>query len=332
MLYNSFNGSRGGYIYSISILRSVACLGVVMVHLGQRLELHGVIRTFTDFGAMGVYLFFILSGYLFAHSCYSGKTSGTSMVLLKRFIHMLPLYFLVVAVYCIVETFALHEAPSDPYHLYWLRYIFCLNAVVPHPDAYWYNIGMVWTIPVFVFSFVILSVVLKFVNTYKRALVFLGGSLIVAVVAHYLKGWFSAISSLPYFAEGIVLLFAEKEKKTSQLLVILAITEIGLLSVGLSDSLYMTSIAFMLTMIAIRPLQIAEGSKVDIILRRFDRYSYTIYLIQGIIFTLIIDRFQLPRVLIVTVVIVGTAFTSWVVKDFIEEPIQKRLSQLMKTT
>lgn len=265
-------------------------------------------------------------------SCNSMKSSGTSTVLVKRLIHMLPLYFLVVAVFFVLEIFAFHEAPNDSFHLYWLRYVFCLNAVAPHPDAYWYNIGMVWTIPVFVSSFVILSFALKIVSTYKTALLFLGGSLAIAIVAHYLEGWFSSLSLLPYFAEGVVLFFAEKEKRNRHLLVILAVSEIGLLSVGLSDSLYMISIVFMFTMITIRPLQIAGGSKTNKIVMWFDRYSYTIYLIQGIVFTLIIDRFQFSRIIIFAIVIVGTVFTSWVIKNFIEEPLQKRLSQRLTMT
>lgn len=49
---------------NFQVLRVAACIGVFVVHVGQRLELQGYLRKMTDLGAMGVYLFFIISGYL----------------------------------------------------------------------------------------------------------------------------------------------------------------------------------------------------------------------------------------------------------------------------
>ena len=51
---------------SLDILRIVAALMVLMVHVGQRTGLN----KWTDVGAKGVPLFFILSGYLAMASCY----------------------------------------------------------------------------------------------------------------------------------------------------------------------------------------------------------------------------------------------------------------------
>ena len=51
---------------SLDILRIVAALMVLMVHVGQRTGLN----KWTDVGAKGVPLFFILSGYLAMASCH----------------------------------------------------------------------------------------------------------------------------------------------------------------------------------------------------------------------------------------------------------------------
>ena len=51
-------------IYSLKLFRVMSCIGVVLVHYGQRASLNGIFRTITDFGAYGVYMFFIISGFL----------------------------------------------------------------------------------------------------------------------------------------------------------------------------------------------------------------------------------------------------------------------------
>lgn len=53
---------------SIRIWRILSCVGVLVVHLGWKMRLEGNVRAFTDFGQYGVYLFFIISGYL---ACFS---------------------------------------------------------------------------------------------------------------------------------------------------------------------------------------------------------------------------------------------------------------------
>lgn len=48
----------------LQILRIIACIGVFICHLGVQMGVEGAIERFMDFGARGVYLFFVLSGYL----------------------------------------------------------------------------------------------------------------------------------------------------------------------------------------------------------------------------------------------------------------------------
>ncbi len=85
--------TKGGYLYSVSILRTISCLGVLAVHLGQRMHLNGIIRTITDYGETGVYLFFIVSGYLFVNSV-EKNDKRMSKVLCNRLIHMISVFYL----------------------------------------------------------------------------------------------------------------------------------------------------------------------------------------------------------------------------------------------
>ena len=68
---------------------------VFIVHFGQRIELTGTIRNLTDFGAFGVQLFFIISGYL-ACSSLCNRTVNIKKYYLKRLIRIAPLYYFVV--------------------------------------------------------------------------------------------------------------------------------------------------------------------------------------------------------------------------------------------
>ena len=51
-------------LFNVKFLRVCACLGVVLVHLGQRIELTGKLRTFTGGGGTGVLFFFFFWGIL----------------------------------------------------------------------------------------------------------------------------------------------------------------------------------------------------------------------------------------------------------------------------
>lgn len=55
-------------IYGIQILRVLACLGVIGVHLSLYVTLPIMIAKIWQFGSQGPYFFFILSGYLMMSS------------------------------------------------------------------------------------------------------------------------------------------------------------------------------------------------------------------------------------------------------------------------
>ena len=70
----------------LSILRVIACLAVFIVHLGQRVSLHGIIREVTDTGAYGVQMFFVLSGFL---ACFSLEKVIITIFLERMFLYII---------------------------------------------------------------------------------------------------------------------------------------------------------------------------------------------------------------------------------------------------
>ena len=79
----------------IQLLRALACIGVFITHLAPRLGATGKAAWLANQGAAGVYLFFVLSGYL---ACCDRKlpTAGKKELLTyykKRLVRILPLYY-----------------------------------------------------------------------------------------------------------------------------------------------------------------------------------------------------------------------------------------------
>ena len=112
----------------IQLLRVAACLLVYMVHLGQRLELTGVLRSITDIGKSGVFLFFVISGFLAASSLCLRDRVNKKEYYIKRAIAILPLYYMIILAVFIVEMTVHHFAPfipEDTTGLGWLRFVFC---------------------------------------------------------------------------------------------------------------------------------------------------------------------------------------------------------------
>lgn len=59
-----------------------------------------------------------------------------------------------------------------------------------------------------------------------------------------------------------------------------------------------------------------------------DKYSYTIYLIQGLVFDTIIDRYWMSQGMIILIAVLGTFIESVIVYNMIEKPIQKLLLKM----
>ena len=117
-------------VIGISICRVAACLLVFVVHAGQYMNLGGIARRITDFGQFGVHLFFIISGYLAIMSLASGRVTSILNYYKKRCLRLLPLYYLIILIFLIVDEFLLKSVPPDELGLGWFRYIFLLNGFV----------------------------------------------------------------------------------------------------------------------------------------------------------------------------------------------------------
>lgn len=92
-------------IPALDSMRGIAILMVILCHLEHHLDqLYGVSSKFFASGWNGVYLFFVLSGYLITRSLsgYSFK-NNLSKYYLKRVLRTWPLYYFVLLLYLVLD-------------------------------------------------------------------------------------------------------------------------------------------------------------------------------------------------------------------------------------
>lgn len=141
---------------NIQILRVLSCVGVFITHLAPRMGAAGFLASAANFGASGVYLFFLISGFLACRSRELMPGNGWRGVLAyycRRFFRILPLYYAVILYNMALHCLILKDVPADPAGLYWLRYFLLTNAVIPGPDNFWSNLSATWTISLFCFFY-----------------------------------------------------------------------------------------------------------------------------------------------------------------------------------
>lgn len=141
---------------NIQVLRVLSCLGIFITHLAPCMGARGLAASAANFCASGVYLFFLISGFLACSSKELGPGRGRRSVLsyyCKRLFRVLPLYYAVILYNMALHGLLLRDVPPDPGGLSWLRYFFLTNAFIPGPDNFWSNLSATWTISLFCFFY-----------------------------------------------------------------------------------------------------------------------------------------------------------------------------------
>lgn len=320
----------------IQLLRILACLAVFICHFGQRLHFDKWstnLYNFTQLGRYGVELFFVISGYLV---CYSlSKNSSVLQFYKKRAIRILPLYYFCILYYFITETFIFRDVPTDPSGLGWLRYLFCLNGIVPSDGYFWSNIGITWTIPVFVLFYLIAPFLIKICRNVLSSSILLVVSIGLAILINRkLYGWLSGFIYLPCFMFGIVVFHAKKANK--QFLTILGFQlfvfflkwgewQGHILKIAKYCDLYLVSSIFA-TIIILSNQIVVNKKQITKVFDVLDEHSYTLYLVHGIVFCGILDKIHFNTWIRLFIAIVVTSLLTIAIHKFIEKPIQNKLS------
>lgn len=200
---------------NIQILRVLSCLGIFATHLAPRMGASGYAASAANFCASGVYLFFIISGFL---ACCAkeirpgGGRRGVLAYYCKRFFRILPLYYAVIVYNMALHGLILHDVPDDPAGLSWLRYFFLTNAFIPGPDNFWSNLSATWTISLFCFLYLCAPLFVRLIGekngragVFRAAVLYLAALLLRYIwVAAGLSSYMMAFYYLHYFVLGML--------------------------------------------------------------------------------------------------------------------------------
>jgi peptidoglycan/LPS O-acetylase OafA/YrhL len=89
----------------IDVLRGLAILMVILIHVGTNNLIQGSIRNFTEYGSRGVQLFFIVSAFTLFRSV--SKKFNAKSFYIRRFARIAPMFFLALIFYAIIGYFGL---------------------------------------------------------------------------------------------------------------------------------------------------------------------------------------------------------------------------------
>lgn len=124
--------------FRIQYLRAVAAFCVVLFHTGYYLDVmrgEGKIRSILPsiLGGFGVFLFFVISGYLMA---ILAQRTAPSLFIVHRIIRIYPIYWVVLLLYYLVAKKVGQPMLLDPMSI----------LLTPGPSHY-YVLGVEWTLP-----------------------------------------------------------------------------------------------------------------------------------------------------------------------------------------
>lgn len=309
-------------------MRVIACVGVFLCHLGAQMEVEGAIEAVMDFGARGVYLFFILSGFFAFQSkelADENRKRGCVRYWIKRAFKILPLYYAVIIYNFILYEWILKSTPVDSSGIGWPRYFFFLSTYIPSDKTFWGNLSYTWTISIFVLFYLLVPLMKRFVRNLKGAVLLWGFLYLVSLICLNRIAYGMPIFYLHYFVLGIVLYYAYEEGRIKELLIGCTVFAIGSLIVNKLLTHPACSMLFLILIVWVKDIKI-ENEKLRRWIGILDSYSYTIYLFHAVVMNgieMLKNRYPLSQVTILVIAVGCTIVGSFVVHQLIERPMEK---------
>jgi len=227
----------------------------------------------------------------------------------------------------VLHTFFLKDIPTDPSGLYWARYIFFLNRIIPVEENFWSNLSAVWSLSSFMLFYLLFPLLAKYINgLFSVILVWLLTICLRVLSIPHIN--LEPVVMLKYFLFGGVIFYLWKRKDKK--------LQISMLMMSLCILYYLyTKHLDAWIVVFVAGISILIGSEITIENKLFDRiislmdeYSYSIYLIHAL-FIEAIDRYKEHttnpnwKVMALLVGLFGTIVGSVIVHNIIEKPIQR---------
>lgn len=277
----NLNQSLKTYYPTINLLRGVAALLVCLCHFigykdfrGEMFASDSLTYAMGNLGANGVYIFFVISGFVIPFSLSKGnfKLSQLHRFLSRRLVRIeIPYLVSILLILFVGFLFALKNNLN--YTLNFEQLIYHVVYLIPFSDFEWYNV-IYWTLAIEFQFYIAIGLLYYFLSSEKKvtmfiALIIFGASSFIGhenrFVFHY-----STI-----FLQGIILFLIKIGR-------INATKGIILIGICVLSTAYLHSIEISvfsaLTLLAIHYLEIDNKTT-----NRFGDISYSLYLTHGLI-------------------------------------------------
>lgn len=190
-------GAPIGKLHSVQLLRALAAMLVVMFHGQLAFATHVSQPSFAaqtylfGFGAVGVHIFFVISGFIMVYSSRFANGFDARAFLRRRFLRIYPIYWICAAIYLLV-----HWLIGQPYELGFADAAGALLLLPGHAAGI---IGPAWTLAFEMFFYMCFGMAM--IAGLTRGLLMLSAAFLVLIVAGRLfpmesPAWALATSAL----------------------------------------------------------------------------------------------------------------------------------------
>ncbi len=308
-------------IIGLSILRIVVCMAVFFVHLNTYIGIGGPIGKLMNRGAEGPAFFYVLSGFL-AFLSQELREGEVFKYYKKRMIRILPPYYIVTFLQFL---YWIYDGTNSLYKGFAIRYwgqaflflnIFGSNTM---------RGSIVWSTGNFVWFYFLVPLLYGVLKTPKKAGLFSVGVFLVSHMIEMLyPGCFISgfMHALFFFSIGIVMYFMFLKESYFTVGGIISIIIIYVLvavehynRLALAAEIYL--IVGFLTQLDFSRM----GNEIKVLIRFFDRLTYPVFLIHGMVLEIILGKSTMRGGIIFALVV--TLVLSWVITEVINRVVSK---------
>ncbi len=317
------------------MLRAIAALMVCIFHFTTYIDIRGslflesdVIYRLGKLGIQGVYVFFIITGFIIPFSLLKNKFNLNQLhrFLFKRWIRIeIPYLISILLILTISLCFSIKNGTD--FNLDIFRLLHHLLYTIPFSGNEWYN-PIYWTLAIEMQFYILIAIIYPFLTTKNSFLNYL------ATILFGLSGLIINDNRLilyyaPIFAQGI-LLFQIMNTKEVNNKIIGVILILGFSVITFYIHKFDVALVSIITVLIIGVVNVNNN-----IFNKLGEISYSLYLIHGLIGGNLIyflgryaENYTL-KILLVIFSILLSIFTSYLYWKFIENP-SKILSKNIK--
>ena len=310
---------------SLDIIRIFACFSVVMVHASIMFNIPGRLGRFMEAGSNGLGIFYILSGFLIFMTL-DKEHVDLKKWYIKRLIRILPIYYTVVIFYIIFYEGIVRMVPEDTMGLKWISYFLCINTIVGNDVVFWYNLGALSSMSVFVWFYLLAPMMKKIITNWNQSALFFVFSYVLLRLLQYTQ-WFRMFRAYYYIAIGIWVYYSikeHKEKLTS--ILFLCVMLLIQLAGGEGGLLYALTIA----VIMMNSYNVSvDNDRAGAIIRFLSDRTFAIYLAHTVAIQ-IIDQISIENVAIKVIMFYGITIIGIIILHEIVERYTVRLYNRLK--